>query len=94
MMLETIRALLEKLDSDKRNMPPTELYSEGWLLRVILHWFYKNQVSGHLLSFLPGADWYSEDLLDSKYLPAYRGDELAESYIHADARKPGYMILE
>jgi len=52
------------------------------------------QASGHFFSFQPGADWYSEDLLDSKYLPAYRGDELAESYIHADARKPGYMILE
>ncbi len=62
-MLDEIKLLLEELDSDKRHMLPTTFYNEGWLLRVILHWFYQNQVSGHLLFFLPGVDWYSEGLL-------------------------------
>ena len=32
------------------------------------------------MSFYDGADWYSEGLLSYKFLPAYQGDELAESY--------------
>ena len=83
-MLEIVMSLLKELENEKPHMPPTTLYNEGWLLRVILHWFYQNQVSGHPLYFLPGAEWHSEGLLSSKFLPAYLGDELAESYTHAD----------
>ncbi len=83
-MLEVVWALLKDLDTGKKRMPPTLLYNEGWLLRIVMHWFSQNQVTGHPLSFQPGAEWYSEGMLSSQFLPVYRGDELAESYTHAD----------
>ncbi|MGM0653431.1 MAG: hypothetical protein ACQES4_11735, partial [Bacillota bacterium] len=43
--------------------PCSILYSEGWLLRAILYFFSKHQVTGHALSFIQGAEWYSEGLL-------------------------------
>jgi len=83
-MLEIIKVLLEELDSDKKHMPPTILYNEGWLLRVILWYLSQYQIKDLPFSFCNGADWYSEGLLRSPFLPVYRGDELAESYTHAD----------
>ena len=65
-------------------MPPTLLYNEGWLLRGVLHWFSQHRDIEHSLSFLPGSEWYSEGMLSSTFLPAFKGDKLAESYTHAD----------
>ncbi|OPL10285.1 MAG: hypothetical protein AVO34_11380 [Firmicutes bacterium ML8_F2] len=36
------------------------------------------------MSFQLGAEWYSEGLLTSRFLPMYQGDELAESHTRAD----------
>ena len=83
-MLNTIMLLLEQLEAKKPNMPPTILYNEGWLLRVVMHWFFQNQVADHPFSFKSGADWFSEGLLSTPFLAARRGDPLAESYTHAD----------
>lgn len=83
-MLDIISALFNDLDTGKGHMPPSILYNEGWLLRVILYWFSKNLTIEHPLAFQPGADWYSEGLLSSQFFPQYRGDELAETYTHAD----------
>jgi hypothetical protein len=83
-MLNTIMLLLENLESEKPNMPPTILYNEGWLLRVVLQWFNKNQVAGHQFSFKTGAGWFSEGSLSSPFLAAMMGDPLAEAYTHAD----------
>ena len=83
-MLNTIMLLLENLVSEKPNMPPTILYNEGWLLRVVMQWFFQNQVAGHPFSFKTGAGWFSEGLLRSPFPAARRGDPLAESYTHAD----------
>ena len=83
-MLETIKVLLEELDTDKKHMPPTTLYNRGWLLRLVLYLFSKHHITGHSLTFIPGAEWYSEGQLASTFLPVYQGDELAESYTHAD----------
>ena len=66
-------------------MPPTELYSEGWLLRLVLDWFEAHRAANdHPLSFRPRALWFSEALLASRFLAESRSDRLAESYTHAD----------
>ena len=83
-MLEIVMSLLKELEGDKPHMPPTMLYNEGWLLRIILHWFYQTQVTGHAFSFLPQAGWYSEGLLSSKFQSKHQGDPLGESYTRAD----------
>lgn len=65
-------------------MPPTQIYNEGWMLRIILDWFAKHSGNDHILSFPGDGRWYSEALLASPFLSQVRGDPLGESYTHAD----------
>ena len=83
-MLNRIAELLARCSSQSSVLPPTELYNEGWLLRLVLDWFDRNRTRPHQLSFLPNARWYSEALLPSRFLPQRRGDDRAESFTHAD----------
>lgn len=66
--------------------PPTILYNEGWMLRLVLDWFASqgDAVAGHPLCVPTGCRWYSEALLPSRFKPRKRVDRLAESYTHAD----------
>lgn len=83
-ILDRINALLRIADGENRNFPPTLLFEEGWMLRLVLQWFSNSRVAGHELSFHAGAGWFSEARLASTFLPRYRGDKLAEGYTHAD----------
>jgi hypothetical protein len=76
--------MLLRCGTEAAILPPTELYNEGWLLRLVLDWFQRSRLQGHPLSFSEGARWYSEALLASRFLPTRRGDPLAESFTHAD----------
>jgi len=82
--LNVVVDLLKRCDSDKTVFPPTDLYNEGWLLRVILDWFSKQAPTDHELSFSDGCTWFSEALLPSQFLARFRGDKKAESWTHAD----------
>jgi len=77
--------MLLRCGTEAAILPPTELYNEGWLLRLVLDSFERARLAGHPLSFSEGARWYSEALLASRFLPTRRGDPLAESFTHADA---------
>jgi hypothetical protein len=83
-VLNTIRELLGKCGSGDSVLPPTELYNEGWMLRLVLNCLEHNRDLEHDLSFLPGSRWYSEALLASQFLPERRDDDRAESFTHAD----------
>jgi hypothetical protein len=83
-VLKRVTELLGRCGSEASVLPPTELYNEGWMLRLILDWFDRNRDLPHALSFLPEARWYSEALLPSRFLPQQRGDKRAESFTHAD----------
>lgn len=84
-MENVISDILNRLDSGNRNLPPTYLYNEGWLLRLILHWFSKNKhLTNHEFGFLQKSRWYSEALLSSPFLTECKKDHLSESYTHAD----------
>lgn len=82
-MLERILGMLTKADTAGNVFPPTELYSEGWMLRLLM------SLAEEGLPSLPfrlaeRSIWYSEALLPSPFLPRFRGDTLAESLTHAD----------
>ena len=79
-----IGEILSDLDRDSGKLPPTELYNEGWMLRLCLDWFSRQRSATGPLQALDEADWYSEALLPSAFLPRHRGDRLAESWTHAD----------
>ena len=84
MALQRIHDLLAELTQGAAHFPPTELYNEGWMLRLMLDWFANHTVSDHPLSFQANATWYSEALLPSAFLPRRHGDTLGESRTHAD----------
>ena len=79
-----VRDILESAETADAHLPATVLYNEGWLLRLVLH----SAAAGiDCLPFRlePKARWFSEALLYSAFLARRRGDELAESWTHADA---------
>jgi hypothetical protein len=82
--LEGIHALLDTVESGTPRFPPTLLFNEGWMLRLVLAWFSSHEALGHSLAFAPGATWFSEALLPTPFPPRYRGDKLAEARTHAD----------
>ena len=92
MAMTRIRAMLESCATGSPLFPPTLLYNEGWMLRLVLDWFSANDVPDHRLAFPHGARWYSEALLPSAFLARHRGDPLAESWTHADGTTGHFEI--
>lgn len=82
--ISRIFQMLGRCGGERPVLPPTELFNEGWMLRLVLDWFNRHPDVDHPLAFSPGATWYSEALLPSRFLPERRGDSLAESFTHAD----------
>ncbi len=94
-MFNEVKEILKSIEQTKNhnnNIPPTMLYNEGWLLRLILNWFSLNRQFKYKIQFDCDAHWYSEALLSSKFSPKYRGDKLAESYTHADGVTGNFSI--
>ena len=84
MIPEGLHALIDGAGSRTPNFPPTLVFNEGWMLRLILSWFASHAVPGHSLAFQPDATWFSEALLPSPFLRRYRSDNRAEAHTHAD----------
>src|SRR5579862_1086217 len=81
---ERIQQMLLLAGTSDRLFPATIIYNEGWLLRLVLDWFSRQNGTGHLLDFEPGSRWFSEALLPSQFFARSRSDRLAESSTHAD----------
>ncbi|CAN5810337.1 hypothetical protein BH23PLA1_BH23PLA1_01540 [soil metagenome] len=84
MILQRIAAILQQCDGDSPWLPPTHLFNENWLLRLVLDWFARHEAEAHPLAPLRGATWFSEAWLPSAFLPRFKKDRLAESWTHAD----------
>ncbi len=83
-MFSRIMNMLQTCDTDHGVLPPTEVFNEGWMLRLILDWFSRQPTSNHPLSFEKDARWCSEIRLPSPFLPRFQTDPQAETYTHAD----------
>ena len=84
-MLNKIQQILETCGRQESVLPATELYNEGWMLRLVLYWFAKHRDNNdHPLSFGPHSRWFSEALIPPPFLPKSRGDQLSEAWTHAD----------
>ena len=82
--LKSFLKLLPNIDHDIPNFPPTILYNEGWLLRMVVDWYSKSGITDHPLSFPKDGYWFSEARLPSAFLARFKGDPLAESHTNAD----------
>lgn len=83
--MRTVSDLLLACGTDESVLPPTALFNEGWLLRLALEAYSHPAFAGELLAPAAGAQWFSEGLLPSQFLPRTRGDPLGEGWTHADA---------
>ena len=83
-MIDAVARMLSGCLDARAVMPPTALFCEGWMLRLVLDQLDRNRDVEHVLGFAPGARWYSEALLASRFLASCRGDVRAEGYTHAD----------
>jgi len=82
--LERIMKMLELSHTDETVFPSTDLYNEGWMLRLVLS-LASEGIDGLPFKFLPGARWFSETLIDSPFHSRFRGDPRAEGQTHLDS---------
>lgn len=85
-IFDRIGTLLRGCSTDSSHLPPTYLYNEGWMLRLIMDWFDQagSTAHGHRLAISPDGEWGSEVLLPTTFKAQHRGDPRAESATHAD----------
>ncbi len=77
--LEEIIKMLEIAHTDAAVFPSTDLYNEGWMLRILLS-IQSEGVECFPFTFQPGARWFSEARIDSPFLPRSPRDPLAETH--------------
>jgi len=92
MPIERFKLLIDSFSLDSPHFPPTLIFKEGWLLRIVLDWFSTQSVPNHPLEFQPNSRWYSEASLPSTFLARCRSDPLAESWTRADGVIGHFMI--
>jgi hypothetical protein len=85
MIMDRIKMMLGATEGGKPAFPPTALFGEQWLLRVVIDWFEAQGGDRYPMSPASEARWFSEAWLPSAFLPRHRGDHLGESRTHADA---------
>ena len=91
-MIERVAKLLDRCGGRTSVIPPTELYNEGWLLRVALDWFSTDGPSDSQFFLSPRAAWYSEGRLASPFLARFRSDKKAEGFTHADGTIGHFLV--
>ncbi|HYB98976.1 MAG TPA: hypothetical protein VEC57_07530 [Candidatus Limnocylindrales bacterium] len=79
--IERISTMLARCGTDEAILPPTALYNEGWLLRLVVDWYARHPSENHLIPFQPDARWRSEVLLPSRFFKSRQ----REGWTHADA---------
>ncbi len=83
--LERISQIQARADEPDSPIRPTEVFNEGWMLRLTLDWIKEDAPPDHPFGLEEGSSWSSEALLPSAFLPRRRGDSLGEGWTNADA---------
>ncbi|MBN1564230.1 MAG: hypothetical protein JXA10_10350 [Anaerolineae bacterium] len=84
MLVEKIGQLLQACSTDAPYFPPTELYNDEWLLRLVLDWFATHDAPDHALCVAEGAHWFAEARLPTNFTKRHTGDNLAERRTQVD----------
>lgn len=84
MSLPRITSLLDQCNTGDAPFPPTDLFNEGWLLRLVLDWYSRNTNVSSPFQFTAQARWFSEARLPSPFLKRCQKDNLAEGWTKAD----------
>jgi hypothetical protein len=82
--INRVARLLGRCEGNDTVLPPTTLFNEGWMLRLVLDWAAQHPSAIPTFRFAPGSSWYSEALLPTRFRPRERKDTAGEGYTHAD----------
>lgn len=91
-MIDRVAAVLSTCGSNYPRLVRTELYNEGWMIRLIMDWFSRAPYGNHPLAFAPGSRWFSEGNLPTHFAARHRGDELAEDRTQADGLVGHFVV--
>lgn len=69
---------------DASHFPATEVFNEGWMLRLTLDAMESLKIANHPLQFSNGAKWYSEARMSSPFRPRVNSDPLGEGFTNVD----------
>ncbi|MBN4062281.1 hypothetical protein JYU20_03695 [Bacteroidales bacterium AH-315-I05] len=79
--MEAIIEIINSIDSNQRNVNPTEVYNEGWMTRILVYYSIKEQIKLKGIDFGTIDNWTSEALISSPFVYA---KNFREGYTHAD----------
>ena len=84
--LERVQHLMELAAGPQRNFAATELYNEGWMLRLVLDWHEQHPGTDSPLALPKGrtARWYSEGRLPTPFRVEHRGTTLGEAQVRVN----------
>lgn len=91
-MLDRVTAILSTCNTPNPVLVRTELYNEGWMLRLVMDWFSKAPYGNHPLAFAPGSRWFSEGSLPTHFTARYLGDKYAEGRTRADGLVGHFVV--
>jgi len=80
-----IGAMMQSCATKSPVFPPTTIYNERWLLRLMLDWFSAHPIEGHPLNVTEKGRWFSEVLLPTTFTGSGKAARLAETSTHVDA---------
>jgi len=84
--------IMNSVYSDINHFPPTQIFNEGWLLRILLE-CHRRGYEPFPFQIMNNSSWFSEAQLPTPFKPRFRGDLLAENRTHVDGVYGHYRIL-
>lgn len=79
--MNAINQIIASIKSSQPNVNPTEVFNEGWMTRLLVHYSVQEKLKLPKLDFGSIQNWTSEALISSPFVSA---PKLREGYTHAD----------
>ncbi len=87
--MNSIIKLISSLSDDQPRMNPTEIYNEGWMTRLLVHYSVQENLTIQDIRFGDLKNWTSEGLISSPFVFA---NKYREGYTHADMTLGDFTI--
>lgn len=94
--------IMSSVYKDLNNFPPTQIFNEGWLLRILLECHHRGHESFPFKK-MKNSNWFSEAQLSTPFKARFPGDPLSEKRTHIDGvygqfsirsdTKSGFMLI-
>ena len=83
--------IMNSVYSNINNFPPTQIFNEGWLLRIFLECHHRGHAS-FPFERMKNSEWFSETQLPTPFKTRFRGDRQSEKRTHIDGAYGQFRI--